>query len=34
LTAIPAREVKRKFGAYRGAFEVPDSFFDPLPERA
>jgi hypothetical protein len=22
---------KRRFGAYRGEFEVPDSFFDPLP---
>jgi antitoxin (DNA-binding transcriptional repressor) of toxin-antitoxin stability system len=32
LTAIPPRPVKRKFGAYRGEFEVPDTFFDPLPE--
>jgi prevent-host-death family protein len=32
LTAIPARKSKRKFGAYRGEFEVSDSFFDPLPE--
>ncbi len=22
---------KRRFGAYKGEFEVPDSFFDPLP---
>jgi len=22
---------RRCFGAYRGEFEVPDSFFDPLP---
>jgi len=33
LTAIPPLTVKRKFGAYRGEFEVPDSFFDPLPEQ-
>ena len=32
LTAIPPQPVKRKFGAYRGEFEVPDSFFEPLPE--
>jgi antitoxin (DNA-binding transcriptional repressor) of toxin-antitoxin stability system len=32
LTAIQPRPVKRKFGAYRGEFEVPDGFFDPLPE--
>jgi len=32
LTAIPPHPVKRKFGAYRGEFEVPDGFFDPLPE--
>jgi antitoxin (DNA-binding transcriptional repressor) of toxin-antitoxin stability system len=32
LTAIPTKPVKRRFGAYRGEFEVPDSFFDPLPE--
>ena len=33
LTALPPHPVKRRFGAYRGEFEVPDSFFDPLPER-
>jgi antitoxin (DNA-binding transcriptional repressor) of toxin-antitoxin stability system len=33
LTAITPHAVKRKFGAYRGEFEVPASFFDPLPER-
>jgi antitoxin (DNA-binding transcriptional repressor) of toxin-antitoxin stability system len=32
LTAIPRHPVKRRFGAYRGEFEVPDSFFEPLPE--
>ena len=33
LTAIPPRGGKRRFGAYHGEFEVPDTFFDPLPER-
>jgi antitoxin (DNA-binding transcriptional repressor) of toxin-antitoxin stability system len=32
LTAILQRPVKRQFGAYRGEFEVPDGFFEPLPE--
>jgi prevent-host-death family protein len=32
LTGIAPQPVKRKFGAYRGEFEVPDSFFEPLPE--
>jgi antitoxin (DNA-binding transcriptional repressor) of toxin-antitoxin stability system len=32
LTAIAGGPSKRKFGAYRGEFEVPQSFFDPLPE--
>jgi antitoxin (DNA-binding transcriptional repressor) of toxin-antitoxin stability system len=32
LTAIAAKPVNRRFGAYRGEFEVPDSFFEPLPE--
>ncbi len=32
LTAIPPHPVKRRFGAYRGEFEVPEGFFDPLPE--
>jgi prevent-host-death family protein len=31
LTAI-APPAKRKFGTYNGEVEVPDSFFDPLPE--
>jgi antitoxin (DNA-binding transcriptional repressor) of toxin-antitoxin stability system len=31
LTAIPM-PVKRKFGAYRGEFEVPNGLFEPLPE--
>jgi antitoxin (DNA-binding transcriptional repressor) of toxin-antitoxin stability system len=32
LTAILPQPVNRRFGAYRGEFEVPDGFFDPLPE--
>src|SRR5512145_3294866 len=32
LTAIPPQPVKRRFGAYMGEFEVPDGFFDPLPD--
>ena len=32
LTAIASTPPKRRFGAYRGEFEVPDSFFDPLPQ--
>ena len=32
LTAIASKRGKRRFGAYRGEFEVPDSFFDPLPK--
>jgi antitoxin (DNA-binding transcriptional repressor) of toxin-antitoxin stability system len=32
LTAIPPQPVKRRFGAYRGEIEVPEGFFDPLPE--
>ena len=31
LTAIGTKQIKRKFGAYKGEFAVPDSFFDPLP---
>ncbi len=27
-----SKHPKRKFGAYKGEFTVPDSFFDPLPE--
>ncbi len=34
LTAAPPQRHKRKFGAYRGEFEVPDDFFEPLPEDA
>ena len=33
LTAIARKPTKRKFGAYRGEFEVPETFFDPLPEK-
>ncbi len=32
LTAIAAVKVERKAGAYKDDFELPDSFFDPLPE--
>jgi antitoxin (DNA-binding transcriptional repressor) of toxin-antitoxin stability system len=32
LTALAPKPAKRRFGAYRGEFEVPESFFDPLPE--
>src|SRR5262245_42906230 len=32
LTALASKPAKRRFGAYRGEFEVPPSFFDPLPE--
>ena len=32
LTALASKPAKRRFGAYRGEFEVPASFFDPLPE--
>ncbi|MYB19059.1 MAG: type II toxin-antitoxin system Phd/YefM family antitoxin [Holophagales bacterium] len=28
----PARKKPRPFGLDRGKFEVPDSFFDPLPD--
>jgi len=31
LTAIASTPCKRRFGAYRGEFDVPESFFDPLP---
>ncbi|HKZ97126.1 MAG TPA: type II toxin-antitoxin system Phd/YefM family antitoxin [Hyphomicrobiaceae bacterium] len=31
LTAISPETSKRRFGAYKGEFEVPESFFDPLP---
>ena len=32
LTALAPKPGKRRFGAYRGEFQVPPSFFDPLPE--
>jgi antitoxin (DNA-binding transcriptional repressor) of toxin-antitoxin stability system len=32
LTALAPKPAKRRFGAYRGEFSVPASFFDPLPE--
>jgi prevent-host-death family protein len=31
LVPVEAARPKRKFGAYKGQFTVPDSFFDPLP---
>ncbi len=34
LSAILPRAGKRKFGAYRGEINVPDRFFEPLPEEA
>ena len=33
LTAFASKPVKRRFGAYRGEFDVPASFFDPLLEQ-
>jgi prevent-host-death family protein len=32
LVPVDQRPVKREFGAMRGQFEVPPSFFDPLPK--
>jgi antitoxin (DNA-binding transcriptional repressor) of toxin-antitoxin stability system len=32
LTAVEAVKVERRYGAYKDEFELPDSFFDPLPE--
>ena len=32
LMAIASKPSQRRFGAYRGEFEVPDAFFEPLPE--
>jgi prevent-host-death family protein len=32
LIAIPQQPARRQFGAYRGEFEVPDSFFELLPK--
>ena len=31
LVAISSPRSKRRFGAYKGEFEAPDTFFDPLP---
>ena len=31
LMAIEKKQINREFGAYKGQFTVPDSFFDPLP---
>jgi antitoxin (DNA-binding transcriptional repressor) of toxin-antitoxin stability system len=28
LTALASKPAKRRFGAYRGEFEVPESFFE------
>jgi antitoxin (DNA-binding transcriptional repressor) of toxin-antitoxin stability system len=30
VTAIEPHKPKRKFGAYKGQFTLPDGFFDPL----
>lgn len=32
LVPVAVMHPKRKPGAYKGELEVPDSFFDPLPE--
>ena len=32
LVPVEERKPKRVFGASRGLFTVPDSFFDPLPD--
>lgn len=32
LVPVTANKPKRVFGAFKGRFTVPDSFFDPLPE--
>jgi prevent-host-death family protein len=32
LVPIAASKPKRVFGAFKGQFSLPDSFFDPLPE--
>jgi prevent-host-death family protein len=32
LTPVKPTTRKRQFGAYKGQFEVPDSFFEPLSE--
>jgi prevent-host-death family protein len=32
LTPVKSVASKRKFGAYKGQFTIPDSFFEPLSE--
>ena len=32
LVPVDAPQLKRQFGSLKGRLEVPDSFFDPLPE--
>ncbi len=32
LTPIEPKTANRVFGAFKGEFDVPDTFFDPLPE--
>ena len=32
LTPVEPKAGKRQFGAYKGQFEIPDSFFEPLSE--
>jgi prevent-host-death family protein len=32
LTPVKPVASKRKFGAYKGEFEIPDTFFEPLSE--
>jgi prevent-host-death family protein len=32
LVPVVKKHPKRSFGAYKGEFSVPDSFFEPLPE--
>ncbi len=32
LVPVDAPRPKRRFGAFAGQFQVPDSFFEPLPE--
>ena len=34
LVPVPKKYPKRKPGAYKGEFTMPDGFFDPLPEEA
>lgn len=32
LVPVSKKHPKRVFGAYKGEFDLPDDFFDPLPE--